>query len=190
MNVFNRFLIILASLIILVSAVAVLLVTLNVYGPADLAPSPWFQDRLNTYADLDPTTWNWTVGVSIAVIIASLILLLVEVWPHPQGSSRLLLKRDGLGEITMTRESVRDIVNWEAGQVDGVMEAQSRVFDGPDGLRINCRVSLAPQASVPDATAALQDRIKSAVEHHVGRHVSQVLVDTQLAPLTARARVR
>jgi len=190
MNLFNRLLIILASLIILVSAAMVLLVTLGAFAPADLAPSAWFQDRLTPYAHLDSTTSNWTVGISIAVIVASLLLLGLELWPRSSGPRRLVIKQDGLGQVTMTRNSIRDIVNWEASQTEGVMEAQSRVADESDGLRIFCRVTLDPEADAPEVTQTLQERIKNSVEHHVGRHVSHVAIDTQVAPLANHRRVR
>ena len=190
MNLFNRLLIILASLIILVSAVMVLLVTLDIYAPADLAPSAWFQDRLTPYANLDSTTSDWTVGISIAVIVVSLLLLGLELWPRSSGPRRLVIKEDGLGQVTMTRNSIRDIVNWEASQTEGVMEAQSQVEEESDGLRIVCRVALDPQVDAPEVTHTLQERIKTSVEHHVGRHVSQVAIDTQVAPLADHRRVR
>jgi hypothetical protein len=186
MNVLNRLLLILLSLVALIGSVAVLLVTLGLAEPAMLAPSPWFRNQMETFTDLESMTWNWTVGITSAVTLISLLLLVLELRPGPRKPSRLVVRRDGLGQVTMRRDSIRDLVNWEVAQISGVMEVQSHMVEDPDGLRIHCRVSLDPQANASEVAKALQERIKAAIEQHVGRHVSQVTVDTQLAPLTER----
>lgn len=190
MNVFNRLLVILADLIVLAGAICVLLVITGAYTPGEIAPTPWFLDRLRPYATLDPTTWNWTLGICIAILVVGLLLLIAELWPGSREPRRLLVKQDGIGAVTVARESVREIADWEAGRVEGVMESASQVTDGSNGLLIHCRLSLAPDASAVEVTQQVQDRVKAAVEHHVGRHVSQVAVDSQLASLSDGRRVR
>lgn len=190
MNIFNRLLVILASLIALVASAAVLLVTLGVFSPTDLAPSPWFVDRLEPFTQVDGTTQAWTVGICAAVIVASIVLLVAELRPPAREPRRLLVRQDDRGQVTVSRDSVRDIVNWEAGHTDGVMEADSRLGEDAAGLRILCRVALDPEASAPEVAETLQRRIKQSVEHHIGRAVSEVSVATQLSPLDERRRLR
>ena len=62
MNVFNRLLIILLDVAMLVVVSAVLLVALGVARPVDLAPTPWFTDRLVPFTQLDPVSWNCAQG--------------------------------------------------------------------------------------------------------------------------------
>jgi hypothetical protein len=57
-------------------------------------------------------------------------------------------------------------------------------------LRILCRISVDPASSVPDMTQELQERLKGAVEHHVGWTVTQVAIDAQVAPLATDRRPR
>lgn len=193
MNVLNRVLIILIALIALVVSVAILLVTLGITEPQTLAPNDWFQDRLANFEDLTGTDRDWTVAITGAAILISLLLLVLELLPGTREPSRLVIKQDGMGRVTVALDSVRQLVDWEAAQESGVMEAESQVRDEASGLRIRSRVSLDPQASVPEVAEMLQERIKNTVEQHVGRHVNQVAVDTQVEPLRGnreRRRVR
>ncbi len=188
MNVFNRLLIILLDLLLLVAAGAVLLVTLGVTPPEQLAPTPWFVDRLVPFTQLDPTGWSWTVGVSIVLLLVGLLLLFLELRPGPREGPRIMLKQDGLGRVTVARDGVRHLVDREAGRVAGVMEVRSQVEEDAAGLRILCRLSVDPTRSMPEMTQELQERLKAAVEHHLGRPVAEVSVDAQVAPLVSDRR--
>jgi hypothetical protein len=188
MNTFNRLLIVLLALVLLLAAGGVLLTTLRVTQPAQLAPSPWFADRLAPFTQLDPTLWGWTVGVSLGLIVVALILLFFELRPEPRPAARITLKDDGFGRVTVALAGVQELVDREAGQVAGVMRARSSVTEEPNGLRIVCRISVDPASSVPEMTQELQERLKGAVQHHVGLAVTQVAIDAQVAPLVTDRR--
>jgi len=187
-NVFNRLLIILLDLLLLVAAGAVLLTTLRVTQPEQLAPIPWFVDRLVPFTQLDPTSWSWTVGVSIVLLLVGLLLLFLELRPGPREAPQITLKQDGLGRVTVARDGVRHLVDREAGLVAGVMEVRSHVEEDAAGLRILCHLSVDPTRSVPELTQELQERVKMAVEHHLGRPVVAVRVDAQVAALAPGRR--
>jgi hypothetical protein len=192
MNTFNRLLIILLALVVLVAAGGVLLTTLRLTQPAQIAPNPWFADRLGPFAQLDPTSWGLSVGVCVGLIVVALVLLFLELRPEPRPPARITLKADGLGRVTVPLDSVQKLVDWEAGHMPGVTRARSQVTEGLDGLQILCRVSVAPASSVPDLTRELQERLKSVVQHDVGLAVTQVSIDARLAPpvVTDRRRQR
>ena len=188
MNVFNRLLIVVLDLLLLIAAGAVLLTAVGVVKPQQLAPTPWLRDRLVPFTQLDPTSWNWTVGASIVLLLLGLLLLFFELRPGPREAPRITLKQDGLGRVTVARDGVRKLVDREAGQVAGVMEVRSRVEEDSEGLRILCRLSVDPTKSVPEVTQELQERAKIAVEHHLGRPVAAISVDAQVAPLAPDRR--
>ena len=180
MNVFNRVLVVLLAAALLVGAAAALLVALGGARPADLAPAPWFADRLEPFAGLDGGVWTWTVGGCVALGVAAGLLLVLELRPGRRAEPRLTLKRDGLGAVTVTRSSVNRVVDREAGLVPGVTEAHSRVDEGAQGLRVACRVAVEPTADLPALTAAIQERAKAALEHSLGRPVAEVRVDAHV----------
>lgn len=186
MNILNRVLIILISLVTLVVAIAILLVALGIAAPETFAPNDWFRDRLVEFEDLTGTDQDWAIAIASGVIAVSLVLLVLELWPRRGEPSRLVVKQSGMGRVTVALDSVRRLVDWEAAQESAVMESESQVSEGADGLRIRSRVSLDPQASAQEVAETLQERIKNSVEQRIGRHVNQVTVDAQLEPLRGR----
>ena len=187
MNVVNRILIILLALLMLVAGGAVLLVALDVVEPAQLAPTAWFQDRLDPFTGLESATQAWTVGVCIALLLLGLVLLFFELKPSDK-ERWMTLKEDGLGRITVARDAIAALVNREAMQVPGVMEGRAKVEEDKGRLRIWERVSVDPAAQLPELTQAVQKRIKETVEYHLGRPVADVRVDAQLEPLEHSGR--
>jgi hypothetical protein len=188
---FNRLLIILLALVVLVTTIAALLTTLGLIQPVQLAlAGSWFIDRLIPFTQLDPMTGTLTVGVCLVLIVLALLLLFLELRPGPREARRITLKDDDLGRVTVALDGLRTLANREATRVDGVLRARTQVEQEPPGLRIACRVSVDPASSVPDLTQTLRERLKAAVEHHVGLKVSHVSVDAQVAPLGTNQRHR
>jgi uncharacterized alkaline shock family protein YloU len=188
---FNRLLIILLALVVLVTAIAALLTTLGVIQPVQLAlAGSWFVDRLLPFTQLDPTTGTLTVGVCLVLIVLALLLLYLELRPGRREPRRITLKNDELGRVTVALDGIRQLADREASRVEGVVRARSQVEQEPPGLRIACRVSVDPASSVPEMTETLRERLKSAVEHHVGLVVSHISVDAQVAPLATNQRHR
>jgi hypothetical protein len=188
---FNRLLIILLGIAVLVTAGAVLLTTLGVIDPAQLGSAgPWFVDRLVPFTQLDPTSRAVTLGVCLALMVLALLLLFLELRQGPRGARKVTLKEDALGRVTVTLDEVRRLADREAGQVPGVTSARSHVETEPPGLSISCRVSVDPAGSIPDMTDELRERLKAAVEHHVGLAVTHVSVDAQVSPTATNRRHR
>lgn len=190
MHLFNRLLIILLALGLVVAAGAVLLVVLGLVPPEALAPGPWFVDRLTPFARLDPAAQGWAVGAGLGLGLLGLLLLLLELRPGPREEPRLTLKRDGLGTVTVTRSGVQKVIEREAGRVGGVTEVRARLRESERGLHVFCRVAVDPAAAIPALTEELQAHVKAAVEHAVGRPVAEVRVDAQVEPLGGAPRGR
>jgi hypothetical protein len=187
MTIFNRLLIIVLAILLIVGAGTVLLISLGLIQPAQVAPSGWFIDRLAPFTQLDSTLRSWAIGISLLVIIVAVVLLVVELRPEPRPAAQIILKEDALGRVTVALDGVRELVDREAGRVVGVTQARSSIEEvPPGGLRIGCRVSVDPASSVPEMTQELQQRLKSVVEHHLGLSVTQVSIDAQVAPLVNR----
>ncbi len=186
MTLFNRVLIIVLALGLLVASGAVLLTALGVIQPVQVAPAGlWFEDRLAPFTQLDPTLRSWTVGVCLLLLVIALVLLILEVSVRARTPRRITLKDDAFGRVTVALDGLRELTEREASQVAGVNTARSQVAEDAKGLNIACRVSVDPAISIPDMTQELRDRLKAVVEHHVGVPVTQVSVDTQVAPLVA-----
>jgi hypothetical protein len=146
MNLFNRAVVSLLTLLLLVASGLVLLVALGLVGPEQLALGGWVRDGLTVLARRERPEWSWAIGICLALLPLTLLLLLLELRPRREAAP-LTIKQNGVGRITVAREGVQELVTREASRVTGVMEASSRLEEGTDGLRILCRVSVDPSTT-------------------------------------------
>ncbi|MCU1276364.1 MAG: hypothetical protein JWO48_3795 [Bryobacterales bacterium] len=153
-----------------------------------LAPARWSENLLALVRQSDPAVRIWTVVACSVIVVVGLLLLFLELRPDPRRGKWLVLKQDGSGQVTVSLSGVEDLVRREAICVPGVVDVSSRVSEAQDGLHILGRVAVAPDASIPDLSSALQERIKDVVEHHLGLSVTEVQVDVQLARLDLRRK--
>jgi hypothetical protein len=117
------------------------------------------------------------------MVVLGLILLVYELRLAPQDTA-IRIRDDGLGRVTMRRESVRDLIHHTTAQLPDVLQVDPQIDIGQQGLTIACRTSLTPDAHIPQVSAELQSRIKETVEQHLGMKVATVSVQAQLEPLT------
>jgi hypothetical protein len=123
-----------------------------------------------------------TLG-AIFVVVLGLMLLVYELRLAPQDPT-IRVRDDGLGRVTVRRESVRDLIRHTTAQLPDVLQVDPQIDIGQQGLTIACRTSLTPDAHIPQVSAELQSRVKQAVEQHLGMKVANVTVQAQLEPLT------
>lgn len=186
MNIFNRLLIIVLDAIMLIAIVLILLVTFGVARPGQLLPSLGLTPFLTPFVGLTGSNFTWTVGISLGLFILGLILLSLEI-RVPPAPSPVLLKKDALGRLTVSRDAASQLIDRAASQVDGVMGVKSRVEETAKGFRIHTRISVNPTANVAQVTEDAREAIKTAVEQQLGRTAQEVEVRAQLAPLAASA---
>ena len=187
LNIFNRLIGILVAVLLVVGGVLALLSASDV-ADAQAVGTPWLEEGLRRLAQPDLRTI--AIVASGVAILAGLLLLFMELLPPRREAATMALKQDALGSVTVTRQGVRELVNREADQVDGVNEVDSQVTENRNGLRVFCRLSVSPTANVPELAEEVRQRVKTAVEHRLGKPVAEVAVQTQLAPMTRGRRVR
>lgn len=184
MNIFNRMVVILLDLVLLAGAMLILLITFGVVttqqvlpgGTAETVVGQW----LASLATLPPSVA--LIATLGAVLVLGLILLVYELRLAPQDTT-IRVRDDGLGRVTVRRESVRDLIRHTIAQLPDVLQVDPQIDTGQQGLTIACRTSLTPDAHIPQVSAELQSRVKQAVEQHLGMKVANVTVQAQLEPL-------
>lgn len=189
----NWLLVLLLALAVIVASIAVLIVAVGWFTPDQVAVTPWMRDQLGLFTNLSGSAWARTVSISGALIFVGLAVLVFDLIPGRRQPSQLIVSQDGRGTVRIRRDSISDLVNFEAATIPGIMESESQAEEDEGSLAIHSRVSVGPDVNATEIAETLQERVKSAVEHHIGRRVSQVTVDTQLAPLSdhrSRPRVR
>ncbi len=191
MYIFNRVIMVLLSLLIFAFGTATFLLLTGIVVPANryLRAILALYSAYRAVALLSAATPNAAIMIAFLVGLVGLILLVLELLPvgrlfrRPEGKP-YVVRQDTLGEVTVDRSMVRDLVEHEATSLPGVVHAEPHVHDGPDGLRIAVHASLAWDAEAPSVGQSLQERIKDSVQTHLGLPVAQVQVTATRELLT------
>lgn len=181
MNILNRVLAIVFALLVLAAAGLVLVVTLGLIRPQQFG-IPLLGEMLAPFANLERPADLWAATAAGVLILLALVLLVAELTP-PKRDEKLTVKHDELGRVSISQRSLRRLANREAGQVPGVMEAESDLDQTKQGIEVRSRVSVDPASDVPELADQVRERVKGALERHLGREVKQVAVSAQLEPL-------
>jgi uncharacterized alkaline shock family protein YloU len=189
-NVFNRILLLVLGALALVAGVITLLLVTQVIHRADVSPGGFLQDFWQGIANLAGAAATAAVIGAILLALVGLALIIVELIPGPREEQTYVVRKDGLGTVTVARKSVRQVVLYEAAQIDGVREVRPEVSNGADGIHIIAHASLAPDTEAPTVGEQLQVNIKDAVQRHLGLPVAEVQIHTQVEALDTRRRVR
>lgn len=121
------------------------------------------------------------------------------MWAELPGSfpdhNILMIKQDNLGRVTAAKDSIQDLVSRETDYMDGVLESSTDVRESPEDIHLHCRLSVDAAANVFELGQQVQERIKGAVEHFLGKPIAGVHIQAQLAHLEKnkkkmRSRVR
>jgi len=187
MNILNRVLAILFTLLVIAASSLVLAVTLELVAPQRLRV-PLLSDVLEPFAELQPPPQTVAIAIAAGLLVLALVVLIAELTP-PARDKKLTIKEDDLGRVTVSQNGLRRLVDREAALVPGVMEARSELDESKQGLRVKSRVSVDPGSDLQQLTDQVRDRIKGALERHFGR-VAEVAVDAQIEPLNRKKRRR
>lgn len=132
MNIANRAILIVASLITFLfgTITFVLLTGIILPGNQTLRNILALYTALRAVALLRGATGNAAILIALVVAVVGLAVLVLELW-GPVGllfgkhrDKRYVVRQDSLGQITVERSMVRDVVQHEAQAVPGVLHAE------------------------------------------------------------------
>jgi uncharacterized alkaline shock family protein YloU len=192
MNVVNRIIMLVASLIVFAFGAIVFLLLTNIIVPSN----SYFRSILALYsawqsvALIKGMSANGLIIIAFAVGLIGLIFLILELLPlrrvfgRRREAKKYVVHKDPLGDVTVARSMVTDLVHHEAATVPGVTQVveDPQVKDSPHGLRVSTRAAVSWDANAPGVGQMLQERIKDSIQSHLGLSVAEVTVATQAAP--------
>ena len=190
MNVFNRIFMIILSLAAITFTIIVFLLTGGVVRPTQVSPGGLLVGLWGSFAGLNATDASIAVVVCVIVVILALILLALELNIFQREAADIVVRQDGLGKVTIARNSVQRLVGYEAAAIAGVKETRQTVHARRNGLRVHVRVLLFPEVDAPAVGHTLQERLQKAILTHIGLSVAEVQVATQLEPFEKARRPR
>ena len=184
MSVFNRVVVVVISVVLLVGAVVTLLVSTGVSNP-DILPFGWFESQLEGAAAATGGGAAAIIIVSGIIALGLLILLIFEFVPL-QKSIPLLIDSNDYGIITIDKESVCLLAEKTAASFQNVRSAKCSLVEGTEGLVVSCRPLVALITNVPELSVEVQAKIKEIVEQLTGLAVAQVNIKAKYETGEAR----
>jgi hypothetical protein len=191
MNTFNRIAMLLLSLAALVFGVVALLLVSGLVTPANVSSGGIFLNLWSFFAHLNPTDAITATLVSAIVAVVGLIVFILELLPGRRKPRDFVVKKDGLGKVTIKGTSVQDLVRYEASSMPEVIDARPTADTGPNGLHVQVQAELSPNTDAVKVAEALQEKIQHSIQHHTGLPTAEIQVMTQIEPFkhTERKRV-
>jgi uncharacterized alkaline shock family protein YloU len=191
MNVFNRIVMVLVSLVIFAFGTMAFLLLTRIVVPNN----SFLRDILALYAAWQAVALLNGLNANISIVIAfvlgliGLVVLVLELIPfgrigRGRSAKQYVVHHDPLGEVTVAQSMVRSLIQHETIATPGVTQvvAEPQVKESPNGLRVSTRAALSLDASAPGVGQVLQERIKESIQNHLGLPVAEVTVATQAAP--------
>ena len=182
MNVFNRIIVILLSLVAIAFSIIVFLLVGGVVRPTQVSPGGLLLGLWSFFAQLNPTSATIAVIVCALVVIVAVIVFILELNILGREPAQFVVREESLGKVTVARSSVRRLVGYESMTIPGVVETRQTVDKGRDGLRVQVRALLLPEVDAPAVGQTLQEKVQQSIQGHIGLPVTEVQVATQLEP--------
>jgi hypothetical protein len=190
MNVFNRLVMLVVAVGIIVGGV----VTMG--GAGEWLPAAGFEpirplvDYVSGLAELDGDRSLWAMVGGLLTSLAGFLLLFLEL-RAPRYAHDLLLRKDKLGAVTVSMSGLRRLTEHVVSGISGVEDVSAEARRTREGVSLRCRVVVKPEASAPQLAEEVRQQLGSAVRHHIGQPASQIDVHAQVGALAnSRKRVR
>ncbi|MGI6175622.1 MAG: alkaline shock response membrane anchor protein AmaP [Christensenellales bacterium] len=181
MKLFDRILLAVYALIILVACVALAFVVFNA-TPAE-----------NITAAISNITQAWQLQAAVGIVLALLILAslrLLFLRGDRRSSERdLILKTTDHGVIRISLFTIDSLAQKHARSVSYVRDVKSQVIIYKETVRIRLKLSLMPETDIPKVTTQLQQSVKEYVEQYAGIFVQEVQIFVEDTSLNLKARV-
>lgn len=197
MAIFNRVVMFLLSFILFAFGTITFLLLTGIVVPGNsyLRSILALYNAWRAIALLRGATTNIAVLIALLLAVIGLVVVVLELLPvgrlfRRREAKQYVVRQDSMGQVTLGRSMVRDLVQHVAESVPGVVHAEPEVKDGADGLHVATRASLAWDADAPAVGQALQERIKESVQTQLGLPVAEVRVTAQAAPVVKEQRRR
>lgn len=181
MKLFDRFILALYSLILIVVSIIVMAVSLQVfpYQTLERVISSIYEYR----------------EVQLAYLIVSFIILLMSLRFFVYGYKRQkktpsIVQPGELGDVRISLDTIESIALKASRRVSGIREIRAKVEPSDNGTMIHVKATVDGQTPIPQLSDELQKHIKHDIQEIAGIHVEKVTVMISDVNKTQAARAR
>lgn len=173
MNVFNRVVVILLLLAMVVFLPILMIV-----------PGPLFSlvGREVTYAEAYLTPINRLLIVVVGALL--LVVCVLLLWLELRRPRRRMIKVPQVsgGEAELTTDSIAQRIAHNVGQVPEVVKAVPKVFGRRQGVEVRLDLETSPDIDVPAKTEEVCQVARREVEERIGLKLHKIRVNIRHAP--------
>jgi len=182
MAVFNRLVVIVVALVLLVGSVITLLVAAGATAPDSYGGLDFILQKID---DATGASVAAIIVASIIIAIGSVAVLIFEIGlsRHP---TPLLISSSEEGVTTIQQDSVCILAEKTAATVHNVRDVHCTIGEKAGGLVIICRANVSLASNVPEVCAELQSKVKGEDEKLTGLPVAQIDVKTKYESADAK----
>lgn len=164
MKAFNRFLVIIFSLLMGTISLVTLFMALGWTTPLD-----YLNDAFHSFNN------RWVIGItSVLVFLAALNLVLTGLLRSPVTHTKIA--HNETGEVSITIPAVEALVKKAAFQIKGVREVKPLIRCTPEGIAVFMKTGMQPGTVIPQSAQELQEVVKGYLEQTAGLQVVEIKV--------------
>lgn len=176
MNTFNRVVVIL----LLLATIIVMTVVLAVPRPMIEVLQQWLQNLdMNLALVAEPLLLIVGVILALLVDVVCALLLWLEIRRRPRA---IRVQSISGGQAELTVDSVARRLEYNIGQLDGVISVKPNVWGRRGGVEVELDLETSPEVDVPAKTEEVCQVSKEAVEDKMGLRLRKVRVNIKHAP--------
>ncbi len=197
MNALNRALALVVLLVVLVASAAALLLRAEILSPSRvgaLLPYPPASRIAHDLAHPGPDRAGVALAITMAVLIAALMALLLELWPRGRGPRSLILRSDELGRTAQTEVSYRsldDAVSRAVREVSGIDDVPlARVRPRGGTLVVSCRATARRLVDEEEVRPRVRQAVAECLQRLTGLTVRDIQVEVETGPRGSRQGTR
>ena len=160
MNLADRIVLTLYTLIMLAISAAVVLVSLGMVG----------YHNLSIFMDLINGNWAFALG-GVVMFLVSLHLLITGIGI---GGGSLKLADGAGGKVTVSRRALEHYIEDLAEEIYGIHHTKVVIKLQEEAIGVRINATIEPGINIPEATKDVRDNIKESVKKAIGAEVREV----------------
>lgn len=122
---------------------------------------------------------RWIMGIAAGIVFIFGIAPLVSSLNGQPSSDQALVETNSLGDVKVSLRALEDSVIRAGRQIEGIRDLKPLVQATSAGVVIEVLAMVVPDTNIPQASRALQERIKDYVQNVVGVPVLETKVTVQ-----------
>ena len=168
------------SLVILVLAIVVIMVSAGFVGYDNV--DSWI--RLNIFSTANNTT---TCIVAIVTLIAALKTTVFLSRMNPKKKNTILVDTNH-GKIQIAAETIENTAKTVVKDYEEIKDVQVKMVKEKRGIKVNMALLVLPNTNIIELSAKVQDEVKEAIEDTTGVKVNNV--DIKIKNITESRKVK